>query len=111
MSLCVFLAGYGTPWSFFGFMTLVGLGNGLVIPNATAGLLSVRPHLAGTASGLGGAVMIGGGAILASLAGALLTQETGPYPLLWIQAITGIFALAAIGSVFWREHTHNMQNA
>ncbi|MEL7117034.1 MAG: primosomal protein N' [Pseudomonadota bacterium] len=34
-------------------MTLLGLGNGLIMPNAQAGLLSVRPHLAGTASGLG----------------------------------------------------------
>ena len=31
-------------------MIFVGLGNGLTIPNATAGMLSVRPHLAGTAS-------------------------------------------------------------
>ena len=34
------------------------------MPNATAGLLSVRPHLAGSASGLGSAIMIGGGAAL-----------------------------------------------
>jgi DHA1 family bicyclomycin/chloramphenicol resistance-like MFS transporter len=32
---------------------LRGLGNGMVLPNATSGMLSVRPHLAGTASGLG----------------------------------------------------------
>jgi len=36
-------------------MTIVGFGNGMTIPNATSGMLSVRPHLAGTASGLGGA--------------------------------------------------------
>jgi DHA1 family bicyclomycin/chloramphenicol resistance-like MFS transporter len=53
--------------SFFGFMTFVGLGNGMVLPNATSGMLSVRPHLAGTASGLGGAIMIGGGAALSAL--------------------------------------------
>lgn len=102
-SLAIFLAGAGSLLSFFGLMTLVGLGNGLVLPNATAGMLSVRPHLAGTASGLGGAIMIGGGAILAALAGALLTPETGAFPLLWIQAITGLLALLAIGSVYWRE--------
>jgi DHA1 family bicyclomycin/chloramphenicol resistance-like MFS transporter len=50
-------------------MTFVGLGNGMVLPNATSGMLSVRPHLAGTASGLGGALMMGGGAALSALAG------------------------------------------
>ena len=81
----------------------VGLGNGLVIPNATAGMLSVRPHLAGTASGLGGAIMIGLGAALSGLVGALLTPETGAFPLLYMISITATCALMAIGSVFWRE--------
>ena len=52
------LIGIATPFSFFFFMTVVGIGNGLVPPNATAGMLSVRPKLAGTASGLGGAIML-----------------------------------------------------
>ena len=85
-------------------MTFVGLGNGLVIPNATAGALSVRPHLAGTASGLAGAIMIGGGAALSALAGFLLTPETGAFPLLYIMVLTGLAALVAIGIVYWREH-------
>jgi DHA1 family bicyclomycin/chloramphenicol resistance-like MFS transporter len=38
VSLLIFLAGYGTAVTFFGMMTLVGLGNGLCIPNATAGM-------------------------------------------------------------------------
>ncbi len=101
-SLAIFLAGYGTAWSFFGFMSLVGLGNGLVIANATAGMLSVRPHLAGTASGLGGAIMVGGGAGLSAIAGALLTPETGAYPLLYIQALTGLAALVSIWLVIRR---------
>ena len=50
-------------------MTFMGLGNGMVIPNATAGALSIRPDLAGTASGLSGAMMIGFGAALSALAG------------------------------------------
>jgi hypothetical protein len=32
----------------------MGVGNGVSLPNANAGILSVRPELAGTASGLGG---------------------------------------------------------
>jgi len=69
-SLALLYAGFETAPVFFGFMVFVGLGNGMVIPNATAGMLSVRPRLAGTASGLGGAMMIGGGAALAALAAA-----------------------------------------
>lgn len=103
LSLCIFAAGYGSPVSFFGLMTFVGLGNGLVIPNATAGLLSVRPHLAGTASGLGGAIMIGGGAALSGLAGALLTPETGAYPLLYIMLSTALAAIVCILLVYLRE--------
>jgi len=93
LSLATFYAGFGNEWVFFGFMTCVGLGNGMVIPNATAAMLSVRPHLAGTASGLGGAIMIGGGAALSALAGALLTPESGVYPLLWLMVATGAAGL------------------
>tara|TARA_R110002012_G_scaffold32927_3_gene96788 strand:- start:1834 stop:3051 length:1218 start_codon:yes stop_codon:yes gene_type:complete len=103
VSMLIFLAGYGSPVTFFGMMTLVGLGNGLCIPNATAGLLSVRPYLAGTASGLGGAIMIGGGAGLSILAGSLLSKETGAYPLLWIMLLTAAAGVASILVVIRRE--------
>lgn len=103
LSLAIFWVDQGTPLSFFGLMTFVGVGNGLVIPNATAGMLSVRPQLAGTASGLGGAIMIGGGAALSALAGALLTPETGAIPLLALMSVTSVLALACIWAVFLRE--------
>ena len=103
ISLSILYAGYGSALSFFGFMTFVGLGNGMSIPNATAGMLSVRPHLAGTASGLGGAIMIGGGAALSALAGAMLHPDTGAAPLLWIMAVTSLLGIAAIILVILRE--------
>ena len=105
LSLLIFLAGYGSAETFFGMMTLVGLGNGLCIPNATAGMLSVRPHLAGTASGLGGAIMIGGGSGLAVLAGLLLTPQTGAYPLILIMQLTAIAGVISILLVIRRERT------
>lgn len=103
ISLTIFLIGAGNVWSFFGFMIFVGLGNGMVIPNATAGALSVRPHLAGTASGLSGAIMIGGGAALSAIAGAMLTVETGVFPLLWIMLLTAFMGLISILMVVRRE--------
>lgn len=93
-SLSLFLMGATHPIAFFGLMITVGLGNGMVIPNATAGLLSVRPHLAGTASGLGGAIMIGGGAILSALAGALLVPGSGVYPLLGLMLTSSLLSIA-----------------
>ncbi len=103
LSLLVSLAGWGGPLAFFGFMTFVGLGNGLVIPNATAGMLSVRPHLAGTASGLGGAIMIGGGAGLSALAGLLLAGAETGQPLLWLMFLTSVASVATILFVIRRE--------
>ncbi len=102
-SLTLFYMGYGSAEVFFGFMTFVGIGNGLAIPNATAGALSVRPQLAGTASGLTGAIMIGGGAALSALAGTLLTPETGAFPLLWLMVITAGLSVLAITLVIIRE--------
>ncbi len=103
VSLTLFYAGLGSVNIFFGFMTFVGLGNGLVMPNANAGLLSVRPHLSGSASGLGGAIMIGGGAALSALAGALLQPGRGAYPLLWIMFLSSTMAVICITYVLQRE--------
>jgi len=103
LSLLSFAVGWGSPITFFGFMTFVGLGNGLTIPNATAGALSVRPHLAGTASGLSGAIMLAGGAALSQLAGYLLTPETGAWPLLWMMFSSAFAGVIAVILVIWRE--------
>jgi DHA1 family bicyclomycin/chloramphenicol resistance-like MFS transporter len=82
LAIGLFAVGLQSPISFFGAILFVGLGNGLLLPSANAGIVSVRPHLAGSASGLGGALMIGGGAALASATGAMLTPATGAWPLL-----------------------------
>ena len=94
----LFSAGIESRFVFFGLMTCVGVGNGLVLPNATAGMLSVRPHLAGTASGLGGAMMIGGGAALSALAGAALGTGNSAMPLILIMlgsAFCGVVTIIA----------------
>lgn len=83
------------PLSFFGPMVLIGFGNGLTLPSANAGTVSVRPHLAGSASGIGGAMMIGGGAALSALAGALLGPGTGPWPLLVIMLVSEVCCILA----------------
>ena len=102
-SLVLSLSGVNHPLVFFGLCTTLGLGNGMSMPNAMAGMLSVRPRLAGTASGLGGAIMVGGGAALSQFAGGLLTAESGTIPLQWVMFIVSILAMLSIVFVIIRE--------
>lgn len=102
VSLLLTLLGMLHPLVFFGFCTFLGLGNGMMLPSATAGLLSVRPQLAGTASGLGGAIMIGGGAAMAALAGAMLSVESGVLPLQVMMFVSSVLAGVAVLFVIWR---------
>ncbi|NEX48507.1 multidrug effflux MFS transporter [Pseudotabrizicola algicola] len=90
------LAGVHSAFVFFGFTTFVGFGNGMTLPNANAGLLSIKPELAGTASGLGGAIMIGGGAALAALAGVLLGPGSDETPLVLLMLASAIGSLLSI---------------
>lgn len=99
----LFLMGFDTVLVFFGSVTLVGLGNGILLPSANAGMLSVRPHLAGTASGLGGAIMIFGGALLSAFAGWILVPDRGAMPLVIIMLVTSALALVAILYTIHRE--------
>ncbi|MFN3844606.1 MAG: multidrug effflux MFS transporter [Paracoccaceae bacterium] len=92
------LAGVHSAFVFFGFTTFVGFGNGMTLPNANAGMLSIKPELAGTASGLGGAIMIGGGAALAALAGALLGPDATETPLVLLMLAS---ALGSLLSILW----------
>ena len=100
-SLILIGIGYDHPLSLFGMVAFVGLGNGMTLPNANAGIVSVRPHLAGGASGLGGALQIGGGAALSMVSGAILGPETGAAPLVWLMMIT---SLAGVVATFYVIH-------
>ncbi|MDO5612852.1 MAG: multidrug effflux MFS transporter [Paracoccus sp. (in: a-proteobacteria)] len=98
VGLALDLWGLRTPLAFFGPVVVMGLGNGLVLPSANAGMMSVRPELAGTASGLGGAMAIAGGAFLAALAARMLDKEAGAAPLLTIMVAS---ALGTIVAILW----------
>lgn len=95
LAAALFLLGVAGPLGFFSSMALVGIGNGLVLPSANAGVVSVRPDLAGSASGLAGALMIGGGAALSVLAGALVTTGLGAMGLVWVMLASTVLALVA----------------
>ncbi|MFZ1469776.1 MAG: multidrug effflux MFS transporter [Paracoccaceae bacterium] len=95
-------AGLSGPGVFFGLTIFMGLGNGIALPNANAGILSVRPELAGAASGLGGALMIGGGAALSSLAGQLLGPGSTEMPLILLMLASSTASVLAIWVVIRR---------
>ncbi|WP_246333377.1 multidrug effflux MFS transporter [Aureimonas mangrovi] len=70
LMLILFLGGWISPLTLFGPMMLVGFGNGLSVPTATASSVSVRPEAAGAAAGLLGAFQIGTGAVFSVTAAA-----------------------------------------
>lgn len=98
-ALAADLARLHHPLAFFGAVAFMGLGNGMVLPNANAGMMSLRPDLAGTASGLGGALAVAGGAALAALAGHFLVPGAGATPLLVIMLLSALGSLAAVLAV------------
>ena len=83
------------PVTYTVAVMFVGLGNGLTLPSASSGVMSVRPKLAGSASGLSGALAVAGGAVLTVLTGALLTPETAALRLVLIMLASVVISLLA----------------
>ena len=85
------------PQALFGFTLFIGLGNGLTMPSANAGTLSVRPALAGTAAGLGGAQVMALGALLSTL--TALVVEGSPTPTTLLELLTGCVLLSLVAAL------------
>lgn len=83
-----------SPVVLFVPMMFVGVGNGMVLPSALAGAVSVRPKVAGAASGLAGSLQIGCGALIAPVVGALVQHYSSAWPLIIVAA--GSVALAVV---------------
>ena len=95
LSLLVGLFIAPNPYIFFGLCLFVGLGCGLIIPNASAGILSVNLSLSGTAGGIGNAIMIGVGAVLATISSNLLEGSNTSMPLQLVMLISSIMAFVS----------------
>ena len=105
ISLTISLLDHGSVLSFFGLMTLVGLGNGMSIPNATAAMMSINPKLAGTAAGLGSAIMIVGGAGLSAIANFILIPGSSEIPLIMLMWTSVFCGLCSVAYVSYRKKT------
>ncbi|MEW2917056.1 multidrug effflux MFS transporter [Ruegeria sp. ANG10] len=101
LGLLLFLADLGSVWVFFGSAIFVGFGNGLTNANASAGLMSVRPKLAGSAAGLSGAMIVALGAVLTSLTGLWVSPDNGPFLVLGMMWACSFAGLLAVVYVRW----------
>lgn len=90
-----------SPLAFFSSLFMLGLGNGITLPNANAGIVNVRPQNAGAASGLGGGLQIGGGALIAGFVGYYLEPKNGPLFMIWVMAFAIVMAIFAAMYVFY----------
>lgn len=89
----LFLAGLSHPLLLFGATIFVGFGNGLTIANTNAGMISVRPDLAGSAAGLSGALQLFGGAVFASVTLVWIGAGATPLRLLALMIAASTVAL------------------
>lgn len=89
----LFLSGFGGASALFLPMAMIAAANGFIHPSAIAGAISVRPEMAGAASGLSGAAQIGAGAAFSAASGAVLAGQTTPYPMLILMLATACCGL------------------
>ncbi len=103
LGVLLVLSGLVNVMTIFGATMFAGFGNGLTIPGSSAGAMSVRPKLAGSAAGLAGALAIGSGAVTTAVTAAVLTPDNGAYTLLAIMFTCAAIGLLAGGYVRWVE--------
>ena len=74
---------------------LISYGNGLLLPNAIAGAVSVRPQTAGTASGITGFTQMAAGALATQAVSALLALHDTAMPVALQMLVVSLAAAAA----------------
>jgi DHA1 family bicyclomycin/chloramphenicol resistance-like MFS transporter len=77
--LTLVLSGRWSPWALFLPTSLGAFAQGLALPTSQAAFVSVDPHAAGTASGLGGFLQMGIAAVAAQVVGSI--QDGTPHPM------------------------------
>ncbi|MCQ3942373.1 MAG: Bcr/CflA family drug resistance efflux transporter [Alphaproteobacteria bacterium] len=85
----------GGPETVFSPQLFLSFGNGVFLPNAIAGAISVRPQAAGTASGLIGFTQMGTGAAAAQAMGIVIEHSSTAQPLAWTMLVLAVGAMLA----------------
>ncbi len=86
------------PYAIFLPMGLVAISNGLNIPSATAGAISVRPEFTGAGAGLSGFFQLGFGALATIVVGAL--HDGSRLPMVISMTGSGLLAFAFLGVIY-----------
>ena len=105
LGLLLLASGILHELTLFGACICVGIGNGITMPSSSSGAMSVRPALAGSASGLSGALTVAGGAVLSAATGAILTAHNAAYGLLGMMLLSSALSLAAALYVLWLDRS------
>jgi MFS transporter, DHA1 family, multidrug resistance protein len=88
------------PFIIFGPQFLISYGNGLALPTSIAGAVSIRPHAAGSASGLTGFTQTALGAIATQGVSFALVGAMDAMPMAWmVLAVAALGAAAFVGLV------------
>ena len=85
------------PVTIFVPQLVISYGNGLLLPNAIAGAVSVRPHAAGSAAGLAGFVQMALGAASTQVVALVLSGAATAMPMAWMMTAEAV----ATGVAFW----------
>ncbi|HKY85246.1 MAG TPA: multidrug effflux MFS transporter [Pseudorhodoplanes sp.] len=83
----------GGPETVFPAQFFLSCGNGIFLPNAVAGAISVRPQAAGTASGITGFVQMGLGAVAAQAMSTVIAHSSTAQPMAWTMFILAVLAM------------------
>ena len=75
---------------------IVGFGNGLLLPTSVAGAVSIRPQVAGTASGATGFIQMAIGAAAAQLGGHVVAHASDAVPMLLLMLGFGVATAIAV---------------
>lgn len=91
--------------ALFGPCIFIGIGNGLTMPAANSGAMSVRSDMVGTAAGLAAAMRISGGALIGSIGGLFIAQSATIHMLFALMLASALLALlAAFWAAFAERH-------
>jgi MFS transporter, DHA1 family, multidrug resistance protein len=78
---------------------VISYGNGLLLPNAIAGAISIRPQAAGAASGMTGFTQMAIGAASTQIVSIALAGSSNAMPMAWMLVIVVVATAVAYGAL------------
>jgi MFS transporter, DHA1 family, multidrug resistance protein len=93
------------PAAIFGPCVLMSFGNGVLLPNAVAGAVSVDPKAAGAASGMVGFLQMGIGAVMSFIAGQVTTTSPLPMAIIMFTLTCAAWGVMTWGVTPWGKRT------